>query len=473
MSTIRAPLVLFVVALAACAPAEFPADAPLPASTTPFDADYRAAADEFDVPAPIVRAIGFAQTEHHAVTDSHAGQFGVMGLQEEAIAEAASLLGIEADAIRTETRANVRAAAALVAARRSEGLSWYAAAVAVPALPDEALRARWLRKLARDLKRQGALAWIESLPPEQATLSFAPAEYPGADFVAAYGGNYTNASRGLDDLTYVIIHDVEGSYEGCISWFQNPAAQVSAHYVVSNEGNVTQMVSEADIAWHAGNWTYNQKSVGIEHEGYMSDPNSYPDPMMQASAALTRYLTDKYAIPRDRDHIIEHKEVPGSTHVDPGPYWDWEQYMELIEGDVAMTAMLVGYVREGDIYEGPPIAGARVSIGNGRSTTTDADGYYEFDELDLGLYEVHVTADGYEPATDTKEVDTGGTFWKSVALTPAGEDDVGDDSRRSLPGGCSVGVGSGAAAPRSGAWLAAALLVGFALRGARSLRARA
>lgn len=175
----------------------------------------------------------------------------------------------------------------------------------------------------------------------QAAVAFEPGgmgtmstDYGPAAWAPASTSNYTVAGRESDfPINYVVIHVTQGSYAGSISWFQNPAAQVSAHYVFrSADGAVTQSVREKDIAWHAGNWTYNTQSIGIEHEGFIDDAGWFTDAMYRASAALTRNLTTKYGIPRDRAHIIGHVEVPGATHTDPGPNWNWTYYMQLVNG---------------------------------------------------------------------------------------------------------------------------------------------
>ncbi len=112
----------------------------------------------------------------------------------------------------------------------------------------------------------------------------------------------------------------------------------------SSDGAVTQMVNEDDTAWHAGNWAYNQRSVGIEHEGFVDDPATwYTNELYAGSAALVRYLVDKYSVPVDRDHIIGHNEVPDPNnagqfggaghHTDPGGGWDWDTFMGLVAGD--------------------------------------------------------------------------------------------------------------------------------------------
>ncbi len=150
--------------------------------------------------------------------------------------------------------------------------------------------------------------------------------------MAANSGNYRVANRPNDyAIDRVVIHTVQGSYAGCISWFQNPSANVSAHYVIrSSDGEVTQMVRNKDVAWHVGNT--NNRSIGIEHEGWVNDPAWYTEAMYRSSAALTRHVCDRYGIPRTRTHIIAHSEAPGATHTDPGPNWDWNRYMGYVNG---------------------------------------------------------------------------------------------------------------------------------------------
>jgi len=172
-------------------------------------------------------------------------------------------------------------------------------------------------------------------------------DYSGAAaFVPAYSGNYTNDSRGSNDIDTIVIHVCEGYYNGSISWFKNPSAKCSAHYVIrSSDGQITQMVKEEDIAWHAGNWSYNCKSIGIEHEGfcYNNPQKWFTEAMYQESAKLVRDIARRNNIPLDRQHIIGHNQVPyPSTHTDPGPSWDWNHYMTLITTPEPTTLAVLG-----------------------------------------------------------------------------------------------------------------------------------
>lgn len=152
--------------------------------------------------------------------------------------------------------------------------------------------------------------------------------------------NYTAANREKDyNITKIVIHVTQGSWSSAVNWFQNPDAGVSAHYVVrSSDGKIAQSVSDINIAWHAGHWPTNCHSIGIEHEGYISNPAWFTDEMYHSSARMAAYLCGAHRIPIDRDHIIGHYEVPGcpgpgggsGCHMDPGHHWNWRRYMRLI-----------------------------------------------------------------------------------------------------------------------------------------------
>src|SRR5260221_2175219 len=183
----------------------------------------------------------------------------------------------------------------------------------------------------------GSLAQIQGVSAGPALV--ATTDYPGATWVPADLANFSYGSRPHDyQVNMIVIHDTEGTYSWAISHFQDPASAASAHYVVSDLGQITQMVAEHDIAWHAGNWDYNTRSIGIEHEGYAyAQPTWYTTAMYDASAQLAASICSRWGVPMDRTHVIGHSEVPdpnnpglygGSDHhTDPGPYWDWTYYM--------------------------------------------------------------------------------------------------------------------------------------------------
>ena len=114
------------------------------------------------------------------------------------------------------------------------------------------------------------------------------AEYGPALWVATPTCNYS--SRNGTAISAVTIHTIQGTYAGAISWAQNCSAGVSYHYVVrSSDGQVTQMLLEADKGWHVG--SENPYCIGIEHEGYVTDPSWYTTALYTASSDLCRDIT--------------------------------------------------------------------------------------------------------------------------------------------------------------------------------------
>jgi hypothetical protein len=152
-------------------------------------------------------------------------------------------------------------------------------------------------------------------------------------------GNHDLADRPHDlKIDYIVIHDTEESWDTTLRLVQDPA-YVSWHYTLrSNDGRIAAHLSPRDIGRHAGNWYLNMHSVGIEHEGFAAQGSTwFTESLYESSAALVRHLAGTYGVPIDRAHIIGHDQVPGLTadrvaamHWDPGPYWNWEHYMELL-----------------------------------------------------------------------------------------------------------------------------------------------
>ncbi|MER7807078.1 N-acetylmuramoyl-L-alanine amidase [Streptomyces sp900116325] len=156
-------------------------------------------------------------------------------------------------------------------------------------------------------------------------------DYARAQWTAASPANWRRADRPADyAIDRVVIHVTQGSFRGAVRVFQDPGHGAAAHYVVRKDGHVTQMIRELDVAFHAGNKSYNERSVGIEHEGFVDRPKDFTAAMYEASARLSAAICGRYRIPVDRTHIIGHVEVPGTDHTDPGPHWDWDRYIELV-----------------------------------------------------------------------------------------------------------------------------------------------
>ncbi|MEV6671396.1 peptidoglycan recognition family protein [Streptomyces sp. NPDC051162] len=160
-------------------------------------------------------------------------------------------------------------------------------------------------------------------------------DHAGAEWVAASSANWRRAERPADyAVDRVVIHVVQGSYSDALRVFRDPLHRAAAHYVVREDGHIAQTVRELDVAFHSGNREFNERSVGIEHEGYVDRPDGFTEAMYAASARLTADICARYGIPADRSHIVAHSEVPGTDHTDPGPYWDWDRYLKLVRTSV-------------------------------------------------------------------------------------------------------------------------------------------
>ena len=141
----------------------------------------------------------------------------------------------------------------------------------------------------------------------------------------------TNYDEGRDGaaVDYVVIHYTQISYARTLKAFSIRASNVSAHYVIRGDGHIAQVVGEADTAWHAGNYWFNQHSIGIELElDQISNP-FFTAEQYYAAAALVCAISGRHDIPLDRTRVIGHNEVPGSNHSDPGPTWGWPHFMYL------------------------------------------------------------------------------------------------------------------------------------------------
>jgi hypothetical protein len=210
-----------------------------------------------------------------------------------------------------------------------------------PGEPLSPVESAGLARPPASLVARRAYARAAALPPS------APLGYPGAAWQPASVANFTQADRARSgEITRLVVHVAEGGYESTYTWFRNPGAGASAHYVVAGDGRIAQMVHDGDIAWHAGNWTYNASSIGIEHAGFVSQA-AFGDAQLRGSARLAGFLARTYGIRPDRRHVIGHDEVPdpadpgrfggASNHTDPGRNWSYARYMPLVRLHAGVT----------------------------------------------------------------------------------------------------------------------------------------
>ncbi|MGH3914299.1 MAG: N-acetylmuramoyl-L-alanine amidase [Pseudonocardiaceae bacterium] len=357
--------------------------------------DFAAVAQEFGVPEAVLKAVSYALTrwDDRDGEPTRYGGYGPMHLTDAVglrlddrgqidpaedpragrLRAAAALLGVASTEVRSDAGQNIRAGAALLAqyARQAGGgrlplstAGWSAAVARFGAGNNPATGAAFVEDVFALLRtglptttvdgQRIALPADPGLPPLSVILGKNPECPPEGDcrFVsAAYAqtdpadpnayGNYDPADRPDDgnDIRYILIHSTESTYSSTINAFGDPNHGASTHYVIrSADGEITQMVRTDDVAFHAGNWTFNSRAIGIEHEGFVADGATwFTQEMYRSSARLVRYLAERYDIPLDRRHILGSDEIQRGTpdrvagaHYDPATYWNWPYFMALL-----------------------------------------------------------------------------------------------------------------------------------------------
>lgn len=375
-------------ALAGCAvsPAPSQTSRTAVAGDSPLAEIFARVAADTGVPADVLAAVSWNETRFHFATPggphSHAFETGLMALTDGGprdLHRGALLAGVTEEAVRSDAEASIRAGAALLRAHMIDG----DVTPALRAYGGEGFAYSIGKTLDRGIDgrdEQGraiivAARRIERAPGFSSVVQ--AVGYPGAEWIPAYSGNYQTASRGAGDIKSIIIHDTEGSYSGTLSWFKNPDANVSAHYVIrSSDGHIAQMVDEKNIAWHIG--CYNTNTVGIEHEGYAAKPELwFTEAMYVESAKLTAYLADKYMVKKEHGTgaIQGHGEAPDcSDHTDPGPGWNWPHYIDLVRtGGASQFKAEDVLVEAPDSITSGELATVTVTIKNSGTAAWDLD----------------------------------------------------------------------------------------------------
>jgi len=114
----------------------------------------------------------------------------------------------------------------------------------------------------------------------------------------------------------------------------SPAAEVSAHYMIDEDGTVTQLVDEEKRAWHAGRSSWrgitdvNSASVGIElvNPGHEFGYRPFPEAQIDALLPLLADIVRRHNVPRA--NVVGHSDVAPARKTDPGELFPWERLAE-------------------------------------------------------------------------------------------------------------------------------------------------
>lgn len=137
-------------------------------------------------------------------------------------------------------------------------------------------------------------------------------------------------------ITMIVLH-YTGMQDAAsaIARLADPAAKVSAHYVVAEDGTVIRMVAEDKRAWHAGksHWRQiddvNSASIGIEivNPGHEFGYRPFPDEQIDAVIRLVHDIKDRYQI--TRGNVVGHSDIAPARKRDPGELFPWDKLARL------------------------------------------------------------------------------------------------------------------------------------------------
>ncbi|BCJ31917.1 N-acetylmuramoyl-L-alanine amidase [Actinocatenispora sera] len=451
------PAVALALALLGAAPGATAAPAPAGAPAG-IAAAARTAQQRYGVPAPLLEAICYLEgrLSDHGGRPSANGGYGCMNLTHNArsrdLDHAAAALGVPARQLHTDQAANIAGAAEVLRAdatalspdhRAPTNLAGWYGAIARYSGADHAVATAYADAVYR-IVRHGLTATAPRgetvrIAPHRVTPDTAAADGVGVhpdlpshctttsagDYPAAYdcivptsydcntnsSCTYQSANRPTDlPILGVVIHDTEESLTDTMNTFYSTSSGVSIHYVVDGSGNVYQLLREKDIAYQAGNWWYNQRTIGIEHIGYDATGYQwYNATQYLGSAKLSAYLLNRYDIPLDRAHVVAHGTIPAPTlgtapnHVDPGPYWLWGYYLGLINQQG--VAYPTGPAPSGVVRFDP--ASGQTPLGtNGDETTDNFNFFYLYTQPSTAAPKVPRKGNATDITDETDNIET-------------------------------------------------------------------
>ena len=146
--------------------------------------------------------------------------------------------------------------------------------------------------------------------------------------------NFDARPAGMPVDMLVIHYTGMESAEDAMARLHDPAAGVSAHYLIDEDGAVYRLVDEKMRAWHAGEARWrgrgdvNGRSVGIElvNPGHQFGYRAFPGPQMAACIELSLAVLTRHPIPAR--NVVGHSDVAPRRKKDPGELFDWRRLAE-------------------------------------------------------------------------------------------------------------------------------------------------
>ncbi len=151
---------------------------------------------------------------------------------------------------------------------------------------------------------------------------------------------------GVERPTLIILHytGMQDAAEA-LARLCSPASEVSAHYMICEDGDIVQSVPEARRAWHAGASAWagatdiNSRSIGIEiaNPGHEHGYVSFPDAQIKSVIALCRDIMFRNRILPQ--HVLAHSDVAPTRKMDPGEKFPWHRLHDEGIGDWAQPSL--------------------------------------------------------------------------------------------------------------------------------------
>lgn len=171
-------------------------------------------------------------------------------------------------------------------------------------------------------------------------------EHEGAE--VRVSPNFGPRREGLVPDMLILHYTGMESAEAAERWLCDPASEVSAHYLVHEDGRVVQMVREAERAWHAGKSSWrgrtdiNSCSIGIEiaNPGHNFGYPDFPVAQVEAVIALCRGICSRHSIAPER--VLAHSDVAPGRKIDPGERFPWRTLHEAGVGHLVDAAPIGG-----------------------------------------------------------------------------------------------------------------------------------
>ncbi len=137
--------------------------------------------------------------------------------------------------------------------------------------------------------------------------------------------NYND--RAGKQIDFIILHYTEMSFDDALHKLCEPLAEVSAHYLIKEDGEIFQLVKNEYRAWHAGKsyWAgrdnINDCSIGIELDNLGDAP--FQEQQMQSCIDLCKHLSLQYNIPPQ--NTLGHSDIAPERKIDPGIFFNWQR----------------------------------------------------------------------------------------------------------------------------------------------------